>query len=109
MATEHILPFATVFTDEAAAYEGLDQQRKGYVHRRIKHSARVYVAGDIHTNSVEGFWSLIKRGIGGVYHAVSQKDVQSYLDEYSFWYNERFSTEPMFQLFLRQIASGSRA
>ena len=43
--------------------------RCGYQHRRINHSSKVYVMGDIHTNSVEGFWSLIKRGIGGVYHS----------------------------------------
>ncbi len=61
----------------------------GYEHKRIHHSSRVYVVGDIHTNSVEGFWSLIKRGIGGVYHSVSQKYLQSYLDEYSYRYNRR--------------------
>ena len=48
-------------------------------------------------------WSLIKRGIGGVYHSVSQKYLQSYLDEYSFRYNRRFDTEPMFTSFLHQI------
>jgi hypothetical protein len=60
--------------------------------------------GDIHTNSVEGFWSLIKRGMGGVYHSVSQKFLQSYLDEYSFRYSHRHDTEPMFLTFLRQVA-----
>ncbi len=106
LATEHILPATTVFTDELPSYDGLDYMpMKGYVHKRIKHSARVYVVGDIHTNSVEGFWSLIKRGIGGVYHAVSQKYLQSYLDEYSFRYNHRFSEDAMFQIFLGQIAS----
>ncbi len=108
---EHILPESTVYTDELASYEGIGAiQRKdgsgnaGYRHHRIKHSARVYVIGDIHTNSVEGFWSLIKRGIGGVYHQVSQKFLQNYLDEYSFRYNHRFDIEPMFFTFLRQIA-----
>lgn len=79
-AREHVLPESTVYTDEMASYDGIANiQRKdglgnaGYRHRRIKHSARVYVVGDIRTNSVEGFWSLIKRGIGGVYHQVSQK------------------------------------
>jgi hypothetical protein len=61
------------------------------------------VVGDIHTNSVEGFWSLIKRGIGGVYHSVSQKYLQSYLNEYSFRYNHRFDTAPMFLTFLKQV------
>jgi transposase-like protein len=83
MAQEHILPESIVYTDELHGYDGLTHMAKGYNHRRIKHSARVYVVGDIHTNSVEGFWSLIKRGIGGIYHAVSQKYLQSYLNEYS--------------------------
>ena len=46
--------------------------------------------GDVHTNTIEGFWSLVKRGIGGVYHSVSRKYLQSYLDEYTFRYNRRF-------------------
>jgi len=76
---EYVLPESTVYTDEWKAYGGIGNIRKedgskaGYVHRRINHKAAVYVMGDIHTNSVEGFWSLIKRGIGGVYHSVSQK------------------------------------
>jgi len=84
MVREHILPESTVYTDEMASYDGVKNvQRKdgkgnaGYRHRLINHSAKVYVIRDIHTNSVEGFWSLIKRGIGGVYHSVSQKYLQS--------------------------------
>ena len=103
MATEHILPASTVYTDELPAYNTVSKGRR-YEHRRINHSAKVYVVGDIHTNSVEGFWSLIKRGIGGVYHQVSQKFLQNYLDEYSFRYNHRHDLEPMFMTFLRQIA-----
>ena len=61
------------------------------------------MVGDVHTNTVEGFWSLIKRGIGGVYHAVGRGYLQSYLDEYSFRYNHRFDTQPMFTSFLKQI------
>jgi len=108
-AQEHILPESTVYTDELYGYDGLGHMRQGYEHRRIKHSAKVYVIGDIHTNTVEGFWSLIKRGIGGVYHAVSQKYLQSYLDEYSFRYSHRHDAEPMFLTFLRQIAKAEAA
>lgn len=61
--------------------------------------------GDIHTQTIEGFWSLVKRGIGGVYHAVSQKYLQSYLDEYSFRYNRRKANEPMFVSLLDQVAA----
>jgi transposase-like protein len=103
-AKEHVLPNSTVYTDELNSYDGLKYTGRGYNHRRIKHSAKVYVVGDIHTNSVEGFWSLIKRGIGGVYHSVSKKYLQTYLDEYSFRYNRRFAVEPMFVSFLKQIS-----
>jgi transposase len=76
----------------------------GYQHRRINHSAKVYVMGDIHTNSVEGFWSLIKRGIGGVYHSVSEKYLQTYLDEYSFRYNRRDQGNLIFKSILEQVS-----
>jgi transposase len=99
----HVLPSSTVFTDEWKGYDGIDHMKGGYTHRRINHSEKVYVVGEIHTNTVEGFWSLIKRGIGGVYHSVSRKYLQSYLDEYSFRYNRRFDTQPMFTSFLNQI------
>src|ERR1700722_16616835 len=78
MASAYILPESTVYTDEYMAYNNLADLKKdgkplGYTHRRIHHASKIYVVGDIHTNTVEGFWSLIKRGIGGVYHSVSQK------------------------------------
>ena len=76
-AKEFILPETTVYTDEWRGYEGLDKVN-GYDHRRINHSAGVYVVGTTHTNTIEGFWSLVKRGIGGVYHSVSKKYLQSY-------------------------------
>jgi transposase len=87
LAKEYILPSSTVFTDDFVSYDGLENQ--GYTHKRIRHSARVYVSGDVHTQAIEGFWSLVKRGIGGVYHNVSAKYLQTYLDEYSFRYNRR--------------------
>jgi transposase-like protein len=100
---EHVLPSSTVFTDEWKGYDGIDHMKGGYNHKRINHSEKVYVVGEVHTNTVEGFWSLIKRGIGGVYHSVSAKYLQTYLDEYSFRYNRRFDTQPMFTSFLHQI------
>jgi len=60
-----------------------------YEHRRIKHAQKVYVMGDVHTQTIEGFGVWLKRGIGGVYHSVSRKYLQTYLNEYSFRYNRR--------------------
>jgi transposase len=98
---EHVLPRTTVFTDDFKSYNGLGA--RGYTHQRINHSERVYVNGDVHTNTIEGFWSLIKRGIGGVYHNVGRHYLQTYLNEYSFRYNRRFDVQPMFVSFLHQI------
>jgi len=86
---DYVMPKTMIFTDEAVTYDGIKHMPAGYGHRRIKHSAHVYVKGNVHTNTIEGFWSLVKRGIGGVYHQVSQKYLQSYLSEYTFRYNRR--------------------
>jgi len=102
IARERILPESTVFTDEYPSYVGLEQA--GYIHNRINHSQGVYVMGDVHTNTIEGFWSLIKRGIGGVYHSVSKKYLQSYLDEYSFRYNRRDKGNLIFNDVLQRVS-----
>ena len=97
---EHILPKSTVFTDEYVIYDRLGGRVKE--HKRINHSSKVYVMGDVHTNTIEGFWSLVKRGIGGVYHSVSQKYLQTYLDEFSFRYNRRDQGNLIFKAFLQR-------
>ena len=64
---------------------------------------KVYARGSIHTNNIEGFWSLLKRGSGGVYHSVSEKYLQHYINEYGFRYNHRKDEKPMFQTVLEKI------
>jgi len=102
LAKEYILPSSTVFTDDFVSYDGL--QAHGYAHKRIRHSAKIYVSGDIHTQAIEGFWSLVKRGIGGVYHNVSAKYLQTYLDEYCFRYNRRDMGNLLFKAILSQVS-----
>jgi len=102
---EHVMPETIVFTDEHLGYG--DVAKSGYAHKRVRHSAKVYVIGDAHTNTIEGFWSLVKRGIGGVYHNVSAKYLQTYFDEYSFRYNRRLDAQPMFHHFLSQVEKSS--
>jgi transposase-like protein len=97
----HVLTGSTIFSDELNAYASI--ARKGYHHRRIYHAAKVYVDGDCHTNTIEGFWSLLKRGIVGVYHAVGANYLQSYANEYTFRYNHRNDEQPMFTTFLKQV------
>ena len=99
---EHVLPKSTVFTDEYRIYDRVGGRVKE--HKRINHTAKVYVVGDVHTNTIEGFWSLVKRGIGGVYHQVSQKYLQSYLDEYSFRYNRRDQGNLIFNAILKRVS-----
>jgi transposase-like protein len=102
LVKEHVLPGSTVFTDDYASYNGL--AARGYAHHRINHSEKVYVMGDTHTNTIEGFWALTKNGIRGVYHSVGKHYLQTYLNEYSFRYNRRFDTQPMFTSFINQIS-----
>jgi len=110
MAKKHVLPNSTVFTDEFTGYDGLRKMpNMGYRHRRIKHSTGVYVRGNVHTNTIEGFWSLIKRGIGGVYHSVSKKYLQTYLNEYSFRYNRRETGNLIFWAILAKVAEWANA
>jgi hypothetical protein len=104
LVKEYVLPQTTIFTDEFASYAAIPKMEgMGYQHRRINHSQKVYVSGDVHTNTIEGFWSLVKRGIGGVYHSVSAKYLQSYLDEYSFRYNRRDSGNLVFSSILARV------
>ncbi len=79
-----------VNTDEWGGYNGL---AANFFHKRINHLEGEYVNGNIHTNSIENFWSLLKRGVTGIYHSVSEKHTQSYVDEFVFRYNTRKQTE----------------
>jgi len=101
---EYVMPKSVIFSDEYPSYDDLGRHKNEYDHRRINHSAGVYVMGDVHTNTIEGFWSLVKRGIGGVYHQISQKYLQSYLDEYSFRYNRRDQGNLIFTSLLKRVA-----
>ncbi|HLF71863.1 MAG TPA: IS1595 family transposase [Dehalococcoidia bacterium] len=100
---QRVLPASTIYTDEWRSYNKLGKQ--GYVHKRIAHKERVYVSGDVHTQTIEGFWSLTKNGIRGVYHAVSAKHLQGYLNEYAWRYNERHSPKAMFETLLLRSAA----
>jgi transposase len=106
-AKAKILPASTVYTDEFRAYDGLGE--KGFVHDRVNHSQKVYVSGDVHTNTIEGFWATMKRGIGGTYHSVSTEYLQNYLDEYAFRYNNRETSGGMFDALLNRIEKASPA
>ncbi|MCL2445410.1 MAG: IS1595 family transposase [Oscillospiraceae bacterium] len=86
----HVKSSASLHTDEWCGYNSLS---KIYEHFVVHHGAGVYVDGVAHTNTIEGFWSLLKRGIIGIYHFTSQKHLQNYIDEFVFRYNTRTNTE----------------
>lgn len=59
--------------------------------------------GNVHVNTIEGFWSMLKRGMAGVYHSVSAKHLQSYINEYAFRYNHRGDTQAMCGVFGNRV------
>ena len=98
---QRVLPESMIYTDEFPMYNKLHNQ--GYHHKRVHHASKVWVCGDAHTNTIEGFWSVLKRGIRGVYHSVSERHLQSYIDEYAFRYNHRKDEQPMFLTILSKV------
>jgi IS1 family transposase len=73
-------------TDQWVGYRGLNAE---YPHEVINHSKGQYVVGAIHTNTIEGFWSIFKRGVVGTFHKVSAKYLPLYVAEFQFRYNNR--------------------
>jgi transposase-like protein len=86
----HVQKGSNVMTDEWLAYRGLELK---FNHSVVKHGNGEYVVGLTHTNTIEGFWSLLKRGIIGIYHSVSTKHLDKYVDEFEFRYNTRKNSE----------------
>lgn len=77
----HVEKGSVVFTDDFKGYSGLKE--RGYEHATVHHSLGEYVRGEAHTNGVESFWALLKRGYYGIYHRMSVKHLQKYIDEFS--------------------------
>ena len=92
----------TVYSDQLNIYDGISGM--GYDHKRIMHSYGVYVRGDIHTNTVEGFWSLMKRSIRSTHIHVSRKHLPKYISEFSFRYNNRKQPNSMFERLVSFLA-----
>lgn len=81
---------SVIVSDGWVGYRGLHGR---YDHRVIPHNLGQYVFESYHTNSIEGFWSLLKRGINGIYHMTSQKHLHRYCDEFAYRYNTRHMSD----------------
>jgi transposase-like protein len=81
---------STIYSDEFTGYSQVS--KNGYTHEKVDHS-KEYAIGSIHTNSIESFWSVLKRGIIGIYHHISTKYLQLYVNEFAFRWNNRGSDD----------------
>ena len=97
---EHVLAGSALFTDALKSYNGLNE----FQHEVVDHAVE-YVRGEVHTNGLENFWSLLKRGISGTYVSVEPFHLFRYLDEQAFRYNNRvgFEDKDRFDMAVRQI------
>jgi transposase-like protein len=95
----HVLAGSALFTDALQSYEGLDE----FQHEVVDHAVE-YVRGEVHTNGLENFWSLVKRGLNGTYISVEPFHLFRYLDEQAFRYNNRKMNDgDRFDIVVRQI------
>lgn len=104
---------ATLYTDEYGVYRTLS--RHGYEHAVVRHKAKEYAREEVneetgevrnvHTNSMEGFWSYPKSAILRIHRGVSRKHMQGYFDEHAFRYNHRNEERPIFHAMLNRVAS----
>lgn len=85
---ENVDRCARIMTDELTSYNGIGRHFDGG-HDTVNHSKKEYARGDVSTSTVEGFFSILKRGLHGIYHSVSKEHLHRYLAEYEFRYNNR--------------------
>jgi transposase-like protein len=91
LARNHIDISSTIYTDEHMPYRTLS--KLGFNHESVNHGVKEFVNGMASTNTAEGFWSHLKRGVNGIYHHVSAKHLQRYCDEYTYRWNTRDLTD----------------
>jgi transposase-like protein len=103
---KHVSTDAQLMTDEWKAYSGLDRVYDG--RESVKHASGEYVRGNVHTNTVESFFALLKRGIVGSYHHVSRKHLSRYCDEFSFRWSHRNITDAERTMTALQQTMGKR-
>ncbi|MBI4479467.1 MAG: IS1595 family transposase [Acidobacteria bacterium] len=98
---ESVEPGSKLMTDQFPGYRVIG---KAYDHSTVKHYKKEYVRGNTHTNSIENFWSLFKRGLVGSFHKVSEKHLDRYLDEFTYRFNGR-KDEHLFTATLKNLVN----
>lgn len=104
--SEHVDGNATLMTDELPAYRG--PGRAFRAHETVNHRSGEYARGHVHTNTIEGYFALLKRGINGVYHHVGTQHLDQYLGEFDFRYCTRALTDGQRTIAGLQKAEGKR-
>jgi tRNA A37 threonylcarbamoyltransferase TsaD len=103
MVDEH----ARIMTDDYPAYNGIGQEFAGG-HETVCHSTKEYVRDDIHTNTAESSFALIKRGLMGIYHSVSKEYLHRYLWQFDFMWNARMMNDGERTALAIKLAEGKR-
>jgi predicted RNA-binding Zn-ribbon protein involved in translation (DUF1610 family) len=104
--TENVIKGARIASDESATFAPLG--KLGYAHEQVNHALKEWKRGDIHTNTIESFWSWLKRGINGTHVWVSKKHLPKYLGEFEFRFNRRHVPHLMFDALLVSVPKPSR-
>jgi transposase-like protein len=104
---ESVAADARIITDENSAYTGIGSDYVGG-HETVTHSARGYVRGDVHSNTIEGCFSIVKRGLNRIYHSVSKGLLHRYLAEYEFRYDHRDLSDEDRTIAAIKAAQGNR-
>jgi transposase-like protein len=95
---DRVAPDATVYTDEAPYYKSIPHKHATVNHRKLE-----YARGTVSTNSIENFWSLLKRGVMGQYHKVSIKHLPMYLAEFTYRFNRREEQDRLFDMTAKKL------
>jgi transposase-like protein len=101
---ENVATGSSLMTDEHGAYMAL--RKEGWKHEIVAHTKDEWVRGNVHTEGIESFWSLFKRGVIGSFHSVSVKHLHRYLNEFSFRFNNRESQD-IFNMIVLNLLIGS--
>lgn len=99
---KHVELGTEIMSDKSQLYRILSEE--GFKHQTVIHRREEWVRGKVHVNTLEGFWSQLKRSLNGTYHMVSPKYLQSYVNEFSYRYNHRLVPRPLFLSLVDKVA-----